>query len=117
VVHHLKVFATDPRNLILFAGFQAGGTRGASMVAGAQNIRIHGEVFPVRAEVTQLSAASAHADAKELVEWLRRMPSSPKQVFVTHGEAPASDALRQQIQTELGWNARVPEYRDEIELS
>jgi metallo-beta-lactamase family protein len=117
VVHHLKVFATDPRNLILFAGFQAGGTRGASMVAGAQNIRIHGEMFPVRAEVAQLSAASAHADAKELIEWLRRMPSSPKEVFVTHGEAPASDALRQQIQTELGWNASVPEYRDEVELS
>lgn len=117
VVHHLKVFAPDARNLILFAGFQAGGTRGASIVAGAKNIRIHGELFPVRAEVAQLSAASAHADAPELIEWLRRMPSPPRQVFVTHGEEPASDALRQRIQKELGWSASVPEYRDEVELA
>ena len=116
VVHHLKVFATDARNMILFAGFQAGGTRGAAIVAGAPSIRIHGEMFPVRAEVRQLGAASAHADASELIEWLRQMPE-PKQVFVTHGEAAAADTLRRRIQTELRWNACVPEYKDEIELT
>jgi metallo-beta-lactamase family protein len=116
VLHHLKVFATDARNTILFSGFQAGGTRGAAMVAGAQQIRLHGESFPVRAEVAQLQCASAHADAGELVQWLRRMPASPRQVFVTHGEAGASDALRARIQTELGWTVSVPEYRDEVVL-
>lgn len=116
VVHHLKVFVPDARNLILFAGFQAGGTRGASMVAGAKAIRIHGEMFPVRAEVEQLSSASAHADAAELIGWLKHLPA-PRQVFVTHGEAAASDALRQRIQTELGWRVSVPEYRDDFELA
>jgi metallo-beta-lactamase family protein len=116
VVHHLKVFATDARNTILFSGFQAGGTRGAALVAGAPQIRIHGETFPVRAEVAQLQSASAHADASELIAWLRRMPAAPRQVFVTHGEASASDALRQAIQRELGWSATVPEYRDEAAL-
>jgi metallo-beta-lactamase family protein len=116
VVHHLKVFATDARNTILFSGFQAGGTRGAALVAGAPQIRIHGETFPVRAEVAQLQSASAHADASELIAWLRQMPAAPRQVFVTHGEASASDALRQVIQRELGWSATVPEYRDEAAL-
>lgn len=116
VVHHLKVFATDERNTILFSGFQAGGTRGAALVAGATQVRIHGESFPVRAEVTQLESASAHADADELIAWLRQLAMAPRQVFVTHGEANASDALRSRIQRELGWAVSVPEYRDEAEL-
>ncbi|HKR36296.1 MAG TPA: MBL fold metallo-hydrolase, partial [Steroidobacteraceae bacterium] len=116
VVHHLKVFATDARNTILFSGFQAGGTRGASLVAGAGQVRIHGEVFPVRAEVCQLQSASAHADADELIAWLRQLTAAPRQIFITHGEASASDALRQRLQAELGWSASVPEYRDEIAL-
>ena len=116
VVHHLKVFAGDERNTILFSGFQAGGTRGASMVAGARAVRIHGESVVVRAEVAQLQSASAHADANELIAWLRQLPAAPRQVFVTHGEPLASDALRQRIQADLGWQASVPEYRDEVAL-
>jgi metallo-beta-lactamase family protein len=116
VLHHLKVFAPDARNTVLFSGFQAGGTRGAALVSGAERIRIHGETFPVRAEVAQLSSASAHADANELISWLRLLPQVPKRVFITHGEPNASDALRARIQSELGWSVTVPEYRDEVEL-
>jgi metallo-beta-lactamase family protein len=116
VVHHLKVFAPDARNTILFSGFQAGGTRGGSLVAGASQVRIHGEVFPVRAEVCQLEATSAHADADELIAWLRQLKTAPRQVFVTHGEPAASDTLRQRLQADLGWSASVPEYRDELTL-
>lgn len=116
VVHHLKVFAPDERNTILFSGFQAGGTRGAALVAGAKQIRIHGESFAVRAEVTQLKSASAHADADELIAWLRQLTMAPRHVFVTHGEANASDSLRSRIQTELSWPVSVPEYRDEADL-
>jgi metallo-beta-lactamase family protein len=116
VVHHLKMFVTEPRNTILFSGFQAGGTRGASLVAGARELRIHGETLPVRAEICQLQAASAHADADELLAWLRQLQAPPRHVFVTHGEPSASDSLRQRLQAELGWAARVPEYRDEARL-
>lgn len=116
VVHHLKVFGTDARNTILFSGFQAGGTRGAALVAGAAQVRIHGEVFPIRAEVAQLQTASAHADANEIIGWLRQLPAAPRRVFVTHGEPAASDALRSRIQGELGWSVSVPEYRDAFVL-
>jgi metallo-beta-lactamase family protein len=116
VVHHLKMFAPDARNTILFSGFQAGGTRGAALLGGAGHIRIHGENFAVRAEVAQLQCVSAHADADELVAWLRRLPTAPRHIFVTHGEPNASEALRSRIQAELGWSVTVPEYRDEVDL-
>jgi metallo-beta-lactamase family protein len=115
VVHHLKTFIGDPANLVLFAGFQAPGTRGATLVAGARSVRIHGQPFAVHAEVGQLSSASSHADAEELLAWMRQMPA-PRQVFITHGEPGASDALRSRIEHELRWPAAVPEYRETVEL-
>lgn len=116
VVHHLKVFAPDPRNLILLPGFQAGGTRGASLAAGAATVRIHGLDIPVNAEVVQLATMSAHADANELITWMRQMPQAPRTTFITHGEPNASDALRQRIERELRWNVIVPDFRDNIVL-
>src|SRR5581483_1341400 len=116
VVHHLKVFAPHPKNLVLLSGFQASGTRGAALAAGAQSIRIHGAEVPVRAEVGQLTAFSAHADADELLAWMRQLPAPPRRTFVTHGEPHASDVLRYRIQHELGWNVRVPEHREVVDL-
>jgi metallo-beta-lactamase family protein len=117
VLHHLKVYAPDPRNTVLFAGFQAGGTRGAAMTRGAENVKIHGSYVPVRAEVDNLHMLSAHADADEIMAWLRNFRRAPKETFVTHGEPDAADALRYRIAEELGWACRVPEYRDTVELT
>ncbi|SMF36060.1 metallo-beta-lactamase family protein [Tistlia consotensis] len=117
VLHHLKRFAPDPRNTILFAGFQAGGTRGAAMTSGAERVKIHGEYVPVRAEVDNLHMLSAHADADEIMGWLGKFERAPRMTFVTHGEPAASDALRHRIEEELGWPCTVPEYREETELA
>ena len=117
VVHHLKTFAPDARNLILLPGFQAGGTRGASLAAGATTVRIHGQEIPVRAEVIQMASMSAHADANELLSWMRQIPSPPKLTFVTHGEPNASDTLRKRIEHELGWAAQVPDYGETVTLT
>ena len=108
VLHHLKHYAPDPRNTILFAGFQAGGTRGAAMVGGADSIKIHGAYVPVRAEVKNLDMLSGHADADEILRWLRGFKSPPKMTFITHGEPAASDALRRRIEEELSGPARCP---------
>lgn len=116
VLHHLKAFATDARNSILFAGYQAGGTRGASMIAGAESIRIHGQDVPLRAQVAQIANLSAHADSDEILAWLARFDGAPRQTFITHGEPDASDALRLRIQKELKWNCRVPEYLEQVQL-
>ena len=116
VVHHLKHLAPVAKNTILFAGFQAGGTRGAALTSGAKSVKIHGQYIPVRAEVANLDMLSAHADADEILDWLRNLEMPPKMTFVTHGEPDASDALRHRIEEELGWSCSVPEYRDRIDL-
>lgn len=109
VLHHLKTYAPDRRHTILFAGYQAPGTRGEALVNGAESVKIHGEYWPVRAEVENLEMLSAHADADELMDWLGRFSRPPRRTFVVHGEPEASDALRLRIAEELGWDAIVPE--------
>jgi metallo-beta-lactamase family protein len=110
VVHHLKAFASDPKNTILFAGFQAEGTRGAAMLNGAKSIRIHGEDVPVLAQIESIDSLSAHADYVQILEWLKKMKKAPRQVFVTHGEQEAANAMLRHIEDELHWSAHVPEY-------
>ncbi|MDT8409018.1 MAG: MBL fold metallo-hydrolase [Wenzhouxiangellaceae bacterium] len=116
VLHHLKVYAPRPENAIVFTGYQAGGTRGAKLVAGAEQVKIHGRYWPVRARVHNLEMMSAHADGGEILDWLATMPGRPAQVFVVHGEAQASDTLRQRIEEALGWSACVPELGQVYEL-
>lgn len=117
VVHHLKAFVSDPKNIILFVGFQAAGTRGAAMVAGAEEIKIHGQYFPVKAKIVSLDMLSAHADYTEILNWLGSSKRNPKKVFVTHGESSAADSLRQKIEEKFKWNAEVPFLGETKELS
>ena len=117
VLHHLRALAPDERNTVLFVGFQAGGTRGAAMLAGANTIKIHGEYVPVRAEVAVLNNLSAHADAAETVEWLKGFEAPPRRTFIVHGEPPAADALRLRIEEQLHWRTWQPEYKECVELA
>lgn len=117
VLHHLKRYAPDPKSTILFAGFQAGGTRGAAMVSGATSIKIHGEYVPVRAQVKNLEMLSAHADADEVMRWLRGFKAAPRMTYAVHGEPAASDALRHRIEEELGWPCIVPEHGERAEFA
>jgi metallo-beta-lactamase family protein len=116
VLHHLKALAPDPRHTIVFAGFQAAGTRGAAMVSGAPTVKIHGAYVPVRAEVKNLGMMSAHADREELLPWLSKFEAPPHLTCITHGEPVASDALRLAIEERLGWSVRVPEHLERIDL-
>jgi metallo-beta-lactamase family protein len=115
VVHHLKAFAPDAKNMILFTGYQAAGTRGAAMVRGVDSIKIHGAWIPVRAEIVQLQSTSGHADCDQLVAWLNGAPVPPRRIFVTHGEPAAADALRQHIRRQLPIDVTVPEHGETIE--
>ena len=110
VLHHLEQHVGDHRNMVILTGYQAPGTRGATLASGARSVRIHGHDVEVRAEVVQLESASAHADAQQLIDWMRTCPQPPDQVYVVHGELAASDALRIRIERELKWRALVPEH-------
>ncbi len=117
VLHHLAHYAPDPRNAILFAGFQAGGTRGAAMVAGAETIKMHGAYVPVRAEVHNLSMLSAHADKGELQRWAAGFEHAPKTAFIVHGEPQGADALRHALEEKRRWNCVVPDHGQTVELT
>lgn len=116
VLHHLKFLAPDPKNLILFVGFQAAGTRGEALIHGANHVKIHGEMIPVKAQIASLDSLSAHADADEILSWLRQTNRPPKMTFITHGEPLAAEALRKRIEGELKWNCRVPDYLETVSL-
>ena len=116
VLHHLKAYGPDRRSLILFAGYQAGGTRGARMLAGEKAVKIHGHYVPIHAEIADLDMLSAHSDADETMGWLRNFKRPPKHTFVVHGEPEGADALRHRISEELGWSVSAPEHRQETEL-
>lgn len=117
VLHHLKVFGPHPDNLLLLPGFQAPGTRGADIVAGAKQVKVHGSYLPIRAEVVQLSILSAHADQEELVNWVGRVPRPPRGVFLVHGEPASLEALRRRVSEEHGFSVRVADQGLEVDLS
>lgn len=116
VVHHLKAFAPKSNNTILFAGFQAAGTRGAALVDGVKEIKIHGEYVPVRAKVEIISNLSAHADYLEIIDWLRGFESAPRKTFIIHGEPLAADAMRLHVEEQLHWRTEVPDYLETVNL-
>lgn len=117
VLHHLVAFADDPRNAVVISGYQAGGTRGALLEEGAKSLRIFGHDVPIRAEVIKLESMSGHADADEIIDWMKAAPQPPKMTYVTHGEMDAADRMRFRIQSELGWKVRVPENLETIDVS
>lgn len=86
------------------------------MVAGEREIKLHGKYIAVNAEISHLEGFSGHADADGLMAWMRGFKKPPSQVFVVHGEAAASDALRSRIQDELGWPVRVPQHGETVAL-
>jgi len=116
ILHHVVAFGQDEKNAILLAGYQAGGTRGARLAAGEKSLRIFGDDIPIRAEVIALQSMSGHADADQIIDWMRSAPTPPSQVFVTHGEPEAADRMRFRIADELKWNARVPHDGEEVAL-
>ncbi|MGB0630131.1 MAG: MBL fold metallo-hydrolase [Alphaproteobacteria bacterium] len=116
VLHHLKHFIGDERNTILFTGYQAAGTRGARLVHGEKEIKIHGKMWPVRAEVDVLDNMSAHADYSEILGWLGNFDRPPQRTFITHGEPEAASSLRMKIEDRLGWSVTVPQYLQKMEL-
>ena len=117
VLHHLERLAPDHRNTILLVGYQAAGTRGEALLAGAREIKIFGEYVPVRAEVARIDTLSAHADADELLDWLAACPQPHAGASVVHGEASAADAFRRVLRDRLGWEAAVPVYGENVDLS
>lgn len=113
IVHHLKRRLPDAKNVVLFVGYQAEGTRGRALLDGAKELTIHGENVPVRARVVSVDALSTHPDKTELMRWLSTITTPPRKTFIVHGEPAMSEGLRGEIARTLGWtNIVVPKLGD-----
>ena len=115
VLHHLRAALPNARNTVLFAGYQALGTRGRALVDGATEVRIHGQSITVRAHIAKIDSMSAHADRGEILRWLGSMPP-PERLCLVHGEAPAMEALAATIRERLSWQPHLPQHGEAIEV-
>jgi metallo-beta-lactamase family protein len=116
ILHHLSQRLPDPRNLILFIGFQAPGTRGEIIKSGAPEVKIFGDFVPIRAQIATLEQFSDHADTPELLKWLHTFTNKPGVTYLVHGEPSASSPLRDAINKELGWNVQVAQYMQKVDV-
>ncbi len=115
ILHHMKRLLPDPKNTIMFTGFQAGGTRGANMLSGTEAIKIHGAYVPCKAHIALLDGLSGHADYAEITDWLQQSALSPNTfVYLVHGEPDAADHQRKYIEEHLPLTVKVAEYMQTI---
>ena len=116
IKHHLVQNIARPESQVLFVGYQARGTLGRLILDGAEEVRIHGRNYPVRAGVHQIQGFSAHADRSALLRWLGSLKTPPRRVILTHGEDGAIRSLAEAVRSRLGWETAVPDYLETLEL-
>jgi metallo-beta-lactamase family protein len=109
ILHHLKAFLPDERSTILL-GYQDAGTRGDRLLRGELEIKIHGAMISVRAQIKSINSMSAHADYQEMLVWLGNFKHPPQKVFITHGDLEATKALKNKIEEKFNWTCIVPNY-------
>lgn len=117
ILHHLAQRLPDPKNTVIFIGFQAPGTRGFTIKSGAPEVKIFGDMIPVRAQIAAIEQFSDHADPPELLEWLRTFRNKPGVTYLVHGEPSASSQLRDLMTKELGWNVEVAQWLQKAEVN
>jgi metallo-beta-lactamase family protein len=116
ILHHLARCLPDHRNTILFVGFQAAGTRGRTILSGAESVKMFGQQVRIRARVESLEHLSAHADYGEILGWLRQFHQPPRQTFLVHGEPHATESLQEKIGQQLSWKTHIPSYLEKVTL-
>ncbi|HUK48865.1 MAG TPA: MBL fold metallo-hydrolase [Terriglobales bacterium] len=116
IQHHLIQRLPDPRNTVIFIGFQAPGTRGFTIKSGAPEVKMFGQMVPIRAQVAAFEQFSDHADTPELLEWLHTFPAKPATTYLVHGEPSASSQLRDTITKDLGWNVQIAQWLEKVNI-
>lgn len=112
VKHHLLRNIARPESTVLFVGYQAQGTLGRQIIDKQPQVRIHGQILPVKARLAKINGFSAHADRKALGRWLDAYEAPPRRLFVTHGDDEVVRHFAERVRQERGWTVEVPEYRE-----
>ena len=108
VVHHLRDMLPNPKHTVILVGYQAVGTRGRSLVDGVDEVKMHGEMVPVRAQIASVQEFSVHVDGNELMAWVATAKERIKKIFVVHGEEGAAEAVVERFEGELQINSIAP---------
>lgn len=116
ILHHLRRRLPDPKTTVLFVGFQADGTRGRALQDGKKEIKMFGEMIPVKAKIKTIDGFSAHADQSEILRWLGNFEKAPRKTYVVHGEPGASAVLADLIKDKLNWNVAVAKFGEKAAL-
>lgn len=117
IKHHLVNHIGDPKNTVLFLGYQSYGTLGYQIVKGAKEVRIHGQMRKVKASVESIRGISGHADRQELLHWVQEIPKAPKKIFVVHGETSSSQSFAKALRQNLpNSEIIIPKYSESFEL-
>lgn len=109
VLTYLQQYLDRPETTVMLAGYQAEGTRGRQLLEGCEEIKFFGKYHTVKAGIEYLESLSAHADQRELIDWLDGITELPGKVFLIHGEPQALDMMRVKLKDEKGWKADIPE--------
>lgn len=116
ILNYLEKRAGNTHDTLLFAGYQAEGTRGRKILEGAREIKIYGKTYPFKMQVKQLEGLSAHGDQNDLLSWLSKIKNTPRHVFIVHGEKEQAAALQKKLQEEKQWNAQLPFLNQVVEV-
>ena len=116
VLTYLQHYIGKLETTVLLAGFQAAGTRGRKLLEGASELKIYGKEYPVEAEVINLEVLSAHADQRELLDWMSEIKATPENIFIVHGESEAAATFKEKIKERYGWEASIPELYSIVEI-
>jgi metallo-beta-lactamase family protein len=116
IKHHIVNNIARPESTILFVGYQAEGTPGRVLLDGAREIRLLGQMHPVKAHIEKIDGFSAHADRDGLLNWLSDIKEPPRGVFVTHGEERAATSFAKLLNEKTGWTVKAPQYKDTVKL-
>lgn len=117
VKHHLVARLPHEKNTLIIAGYQASGTLGRFLKEGAEEVKLFGKYVPVRAEIAEISSLSAHADQREILEWISGFKKVPKQIFIVHGEANAAEGLRVRISDRFGIVPHIAKLGETVPLT
>lgn len=116
ILHHLRRYLSDEKSILLITGYQAAGSLGRRLIDGAKMVKLFGEEIPVRAEIRKINGFSAHADNRQLFDFVSSNKDTLKRVFVVQGEEAAALHFMQEVKDRLGVEAIAPVLYDEFEI-
>ncbi|HNP94370.1 MAG TPA: MBL fold metallo-hydrolase, partial [Cyclobacteriaceae bacterium] len=116
ILNYLETRAGNNKDTLLFAGYQAEGTRGRKLLEGAQEVKIYGKWIPFNMNMEHIEGLSAHGDQNDLIDWLSQIRDQPDNVFIIHGESEQANALSVALEEQKGWSAQIPSMNQIVEL-